>query len=152
METIARPVTLSRPKLRGTIEAFAFRLFGAQVTRTNASNAHQVGSDPGSQVGSHQRASWGHWAFETCIWTAVQPCRATPTDDMSIVRIEEFSSAPELAQPASSTGRAVPASEQERLLATSAEYLRCELTLAAGTARRQALARSCEVGRNDAEL
>ena len=36
VKTTAGPVTLSRPKLRGTTEAFASRLFGAHVTRTNA--------------------------------------------------------------------------------------------------------------------
>jgi putative transposase len=36
VKTTAGPVTLSRPKLRGTSEAFASRLFGSHVTRTNA--------------------------------------------------------------------------------------------------------------------
>ncbi len=36
VKTTAGPVTLSRPKLRGTTEAFASRLFGSHVTRTNA--------------------------------------------------------------------------------------------------------------------
>jgi putative transposase len=36
VKTTAGPVTLSRPKLRGTAEAFASRLFGAHVTKTNA--------------------------------------------------------------------------------------------------------------------
>ncbi len=36
VKTTAGPVGLSRPKLRGTTEAFASRLFGAHVTRTNA--------------------------------------------------------------------------------------------------------------------
>ncbi len=36
VKTTTGPVTLSRPKLRGTTEAFASRLFGAHVTRTNA--------------------------------------------------------------------------------------------------------------------
>ena len=36
VKTTAGPVQLSRPKLRGTAEAFASRLFGAHVTRTNA--------------------------------------------------------------------------------------------------------------------
>jgi putative transposase len=36
VKTTAGPVALSRPKLRGTAEAFASRLFGAHVTRTNA--------------------------------------------------------------------------------------------------------------------
>src|SRR5438874_8356816 len=36
VKTTAGPVQLSRPKLRGTTEAFASRLFGAHVTRTNA--------------------------------------------------------------------------------------------------------------------
>ena len=36
MKTTAGPVSLSRPKLRGTSEAFASRLFGAHVTKTNA--------------------------------------------------------------------------------------------------------------------
>jgi len=34
--TTAGPVTLARPKLRGTTEAFASRLFGSHVTKTNA--------------------------------------------------------------------------------------------------------------------
>ena len=36
VKTTAGPVTLSRPKLRGTTEAFASRLSGAHVTKTNA--------------------------------------------------------------------------------------------------------------------
>ena len=36
VKTTAGPVTLSRPKLRGTTEASASRLFGAHVTKTNA--------------------------------------------------------------------------------------------------------------------
>ena len=36
VKTTAGPVTLARPKLRGTTEAFASRLFGAHVTKTNA--------------------------------------------------------------------------------------------------------------------
>ncbi len=36
VKTTAGPVTLSRPKLRGTTEAFASRLFGAHVTKTSA--------------------------------------------------------------------------------------------------------------------
>jgi putative transposase len=36
VKTTAGPVGLSRPKLRGTTEAFASRLFGAHVTKTNA--------------------------------------------------------------------------------------------------------------------
>ncbi len=36
VKTTAGPVKLARPKLRGTIGAFASRLFGAHVTKTNA--------------------------------------------------------------------------------------------------------------------
>ena len=36
VKTTAGPVGLARPKLRGTTEAFASRLFGAYVTKTNA--------------------------------------------------------------------------------------------------------------------
>jgi putative transposase len=36
IKTTAGPVTLARPKLRGTAEAFASRLFGAGVTKTHA--------------------------------------------------------------------------------------------------------------------
>ena len=36
VKTTAGPVQLSRPKLRGTTEAFASRLFGSYVTKTNA--------------------------------------------------------------------------------------------------------------------
>jgi putative transposase len=36
VKTTAGPVALARPKLRGTAEAFASRLFGAHVTKTNA--------------------------------------------------------------------------------------------------------------------
>jgi putative transposase len=36
VKTTAGPVGLARPKLRGTSEAFASRLFGAHVTKTNA--------------------------------------------------------------------------------------------------------------------
>ena len=36
VKSTAGPVTLSRPKLRGTSETFASRLFGSHVTKTNA--------------------------------------------------------------------------------------------------------------------
>ena len=36
VKTTAGPVTLARPKLRGTTEKFASRLFGSHVTKTNA--------------------------------------------------------------------------------------------------------------------
>ena len=36
VKTTAGPVGLARPKLRGTAEAFASRLFGSYVTKTNA--------------------------------------------------------------------------------------------------------------------
>jgi putative transposase len=36
VKTTAGPVTVARPKLRGTTEAFASRLFGSHVTKTNA--------------------------------------------------------------------------------------------------------------------
>ena len=36
VKSTAGPVTLARPKLRGTSEAFASRLFGSHVTKTNA--------------------------------------------------------------------------------------------------------------------
>ncbi|MDP9343997.1 MAG: transposase, partial [Actinomycetota bacterium] len=36
VKTTAGPITLERPKLRGTDEAFASRLLGAGVTKTNA--------------------------------------------------------------------------------------------------------------------
>jgi transposase-like protein len=39
VKTTAGPVTLQRPKLRGTTEAFASQLFGTGVTRTNAVEA-----------------------------------------------------------------------------------------------------------------
>ena len=36
VKTTAGPVTLARPKLRGTAEPFASRLFGRHVTKTSA--------------------------------------------------------------------------------------------------------------------
>ncbi|MBK6886491.1 MAG: transposase [Tetrasphaera sp.] len=36
VKTTAGPVTLERPKLRGTTTVFASRLFGKHVTKTNA--------------------------------------------------------------------------------------------------------------------
>ena len=39
MKTTAGPVALRRPKLRGADEAFASRLLGRRVTRTNALEA-----------------------------------------------------------------------------------------------------------------
>jgi putative transposase len=36
VKTTAGPVALAWPKLRGTAEAFASRLFGSHVTKTNA--------------------------------------------------------------------------------------------------------------------
>jgi putative transposase len=36
VKTTAGPVQLARPKLRGTTEAFASRLFGSHVTKANA--------------------------------------------------------------------------------------------------------------------
>ena len=44
VKTTAGPVTLSRPKLRGTTEAFASQLFGTGVTRTNALEALVIAS------------------------------------------------------------------------------------------------------------
>ena len=44
VKTTAGPVTLARPKLRGTTEAFASRLFGSHVTKTNALEALVIAS------------------------------------------------------------------------------------------------------------
>ena len=44
VKTTAGPVTLARPKLRGTSEAFASRLFGAHVTKTHALEALVIAS------------------------------------------------------------------------------------------------------------
>ena len=49
VKTTSGPVTLERPKLRGTTQRFASALLGAHVTRTNALEAL---SSPGSSVGS----------------------------------------------------------------------------------------------------
>ncbi len=55
VKTTAGPVQLARPKLRGTAGAFASRLFGAHVTRTNALESLVIASSvtPGDAV-SHQ--------------------------------------------------------------------------------------------------
>src|SRR5256885_16872372 len=42
VKTTAGPVQLSRPKLRGTTEAFASRLFGSHVTKTNALESLEI--------------------------------------------------------------------------------------------------------------
>jgi transposase-like protein len=44
IKTTSGPVTLQRPKLRGTTEAFASQLFGVGVTRTNALEALVIAS------------------------------------------------------------------------------------------------------------
>jgi putative transposase len=44
VKTTAGPVALARPKLRGTSEAFASRLFGSYVTKTNALEALVIAS------------------------------------------------------------------------------------------------------------
>jgi transposase-like protein len=44
VKTTTGPVTLERPKLRGTTEAFASRLFGKHVTKTNAFEALVIAS------------------------------------------------------------------------------------------------------------
>ena len=44
VKTTAGPVELARPKLRGTSEAFASRLFGSHVTKTNALEALVIAS------------------------------------------------------------------------------------------------------------
>src|SRR5262245_62106788 len=44
VKTTAGPVGLARPKLRGTSEAFASRLFGSRVTKTNALEALVIAS------------------------------------------------------------------------------------------------------------
>jgi putative transposase len=44
VKTTAGPVALSRPKLRGTTEAFASRLFGSYVTKTSALEALVIAS------------------------------------------------------------------------------------------------------------
>jgi len=47
VKTTAGPVTLARPKLRGTTEAFASRLFGSHVTRAISRPARQPDCGPG---------------------------------------------------------------------------------------------------------
>src|SRR5919106_788081 len=44
VKTTAGPVTLERPKLRGTDERFASRMLGKHVTRTNALESHAAGA------------------------------------------------------------------------------------------------------------
>ena len=44
VKTTAGPVTLRRPKLRGTDERFCSKLFGKHVTRTNTLEALVIGS------------------------------------------------------------------------------------------------------------
>jgi transposase-like protein len=44
VKTTAGPVALARPKLRGTSEAFASRLFGTHVTKTNALESMVIAS------------------------------------------------------------------------------------------------------------
>lgn len=40
VETTAGPVTVARPKLRGTTEAFASKLFGTTVSKARPSAVH----------------------------------------------------------------------------------------------------------------
>jgi putative transposase len=44
VKTTAGPVTLARPKLRGTTETFASLLFGSHVTKTNALESRVIAS------------------------------------------------------------------------------------------------------------
>jgi putative transposase len=48
VETTAGPVQMSRPKVRGTTEAFASRLVGSHVTKTNALESLVIATEPGS--------------------------------------------------------------------------------------------------------
>jgi hypothetical protein len=54
VKTTAGPVGLARPKLRGTSEAFASRLFGSHVTKTNALESLVMPDQP-------TRPRPGHW-------------------------------------------------------------------------------------------
>lgn len=52
VKTTAGPVALARPELRGTAEAFASRLFGAHVTKTNALESLVIASVRPRTVGA----------------------------------------------------------------------------------------------------
>jgi putative transposase len=50
VKTTAGPVTLARPKLRGTTAAFASRLFGSHVTKTSALESLVMPPGPSRRV------------------------------------------------------------------------------------------------------
>lgn len=101
VKTTARPVTLARPKVRGTTERFASQLFGKGVTKTNALEAlliagfvrglsvrdveatlaEALGEAAAASRPSSSSAASGAsmtWTWTTCFWTA-RISSTTPT-------------------------------------------------------------------------
>ena len=58
VKTTAGPVALARPKLRGTGEAFASRLFGTYVTKTNALESLVIASFAAACRSATWRRPW----------------------------------------------------------------------------------------------
>ena len=58
VKTAAEPVQLSRPKLRGTTEVFASRLFGLHVTKTNALESLVIASFVRGLSVRYAEAAW----------------------------------------------------------------------------------------------
>jgi putative transposase len=58
VKTTAGPVQLVRPKLRGTGEAFASRLFGSHVTKTNALESLVIASFVAACRSATSRPPW----------------------------------------------------------------------------------------------
>jgi len=59
VKTTAGPVVPARPKLRGTAGAFASRLFGSHVTKTNALESLVIASLCARVVGAGRRGHLG---------------------------------------------------------------------------------------------
>src|SRR6185312_7337736 len=78
IKTTAGPVTLARPKLRGTTERFASQLFGKGVTKTNALEALVIAGfvrglstrdvEAALSEALGEAATVSSWT--TCFWTA----------------------------------------------------------------------------------
>jgi transposase-like protein len=58
VKTTAGPVELARPRLRGASEAFASRLFGSQVTKTNALESLVIARSSGACRSGRCRPPW----------------------------------------------------------------------------------------------
>ena len=70
IKTTAGEVTLPRPKLRGADEAFASRLLGSGVTRTNALESLVIAGSSGACRCATSKRAW------LTLWVRTRRCRS----------------------------------------------------------------------------